>query len=225
MNNFWLIKKSSKKLLIFFNGWGMDENPFLHLKSSEYDVLMFYNYQNLDAENLKIEEWNNYQEINLVCWSMGVWTANFFREYLGSIKFSIAINGSFFPIHNDFGIPDNIFQLTLDNFSLLNREKFYKKMFSKDEDFQKFLKIQPKREIIDQKKELLKLQYYIKKEPFSDMFNFNQVIIGKYDKIIPAKNQKCFWQQKLTPLIIEAPHYAFFLWNNWENIIEHATFH
>lgn len=41
MNITWLEKKDSDSLIIFFNGWGMDEHSISHLKNDEYDILMF----------------------------------------------------------------------------------------------------------------------------------------------------------------------------------------
>ena len=38
----WLNNVKNKKLIIFFNGWGMDENVVKHLDCEDYDVLMFY---------------------------------------------------------------------------------------------------------------------------------------------------------------------------------------
>ena len=35
----WLNKKNNKKLIIFFNGWGMDDSAIVHLSPEDYDVL------------------------------------------------------------------------------------------------------------------------------------------------------------------------------------------
>ena len=40
----WLNLKNNQKLIIFFNGWGMDEGVVKHLDCEGYDILMFYNY-------------------------------------------------------------------------------------------------------------------------------------------------------------------------------------
>ena len=46
----WLVKKNNKSLIIFFNGWGMDESVVRHLESGSYDVLMFYDYNTLELD-------------------------------------------------------------------------------------------------------------------------------------------------------------------------------
>ena len=43
----WLSQKNNNKLIIFFNGWGMDEFPVKHLASDDYDIIMFYKYHSL----------------------------------------------------------------------------------------------------------------------------------------------------------------------------------
>ncbi len=37
----WLNKQNNKKLIIFFNGLGMDENAVNHLDTEDYDIVMF----------------------------------------------------------------------------------------------------------------------------------------------------------------------------------------
>ena len=54
----WLSKKqNNENLLYFFNGWGMDESVLNTSNiSSCFDVLMLYDYQNLDMdENVFVE--------------------------------------------------------------------------------------------------------------------------------------------------------------------------
>ena len=214
----YLINNNSKKLILFFNGWSMDENHLLRLKSSDYDILVCSNY--LDLLPLCNDELRNYNNITVIAWSMGVFAASKLRKYLNNVSLSIAINGTLKPIDDKYGIPQAIFEATLNNFSAETREKFYKRMFKNSEDFEKFLINQPKRNAEDQKRELITLQKYIINK--NDSQNcFNRVIIGKYDKIISAKNQINSWneKEKLNPLIIEEGHYPFFRWQSFEEII------
>ena len=122
----WLNKKNNKKLIVFFNGWGMDENVVKHLKPEDYDVIMFYDYNNLDMDLSLLEE---YEQKHLVSWSMGVMTATLFN-----IKYntSTAINGTLKPIDDKFGIPVKIYDLTLNNFNQNSSQKFIQNMFEKE---------------------------------------------------------------------------------------------
>ena len=68
----WLNKEvNNSKLILFFNGWGMDENVVKHLDVEDYDVLMFYDYNTLDTD-FDFNSLNFYHEKNLIAWSMGV---------------------------------------------------------------------------------------------------------------------------------------------------------
>ena len=67
----WLNKEGNNKLILFFNGWGMDENVVKHLDVEDYDILMFYDYNTLDTD-FSWELLNIYHEKNLIAWSMGV---------------------------------------------------------------------------------------------------------------------------------------------------------
>ena len=46
----WLNLKKNREVIIFFNGWGMDESVIKHLNYGSYDVLMFYDYNTLDTD-------------------------------------------------------------------------------------------------------------------------------------------------------------------------------
>lgn len=200
----------------------MDENHLLRLKSTNYDILICSDYQDLSP--LCNDKLKNYSDITIIAWSMGVFAANKLKKYLNNVSLSIAINGTLKPIDDKYGIPEAIFEATLNNFNAETREKFYKRMFKNNEDFEKFLLNQSKRSANDQKRELITLQNYIIKENGSKNC-FDRVIIGKYDKIIPAKNQIRFWNEteKSNPVIIEEGHYPFFRWQNYEEIIEYAS--
>ena len=46
----WLNKHQNNNIIVFFNGWGMDESVVHHLDFSDYDVVMFYDYNNLETD-------------------------------------------------------------------------------------------------------------------------------------------------------------------------------
>ena len=51
MQHFWLNKQeNNKKLIVFFNGWGMNETPIQHLKTDDFDILMLNDYRNLEFD-------------------------------------------------------------------------------------------------------------------------------------------------------------------------------
>ena len=200
----WLNQKNNNKIIVFFNGWGMDETIVKHLNPENFDVLMFYNYNYLNSDFV-FKSLDKYHERNLVAWSMGVMTATLFDiEY----RHKTAINGTLYPISDKFGIPDKIFNLTIKNFDDSSSQKFIKNMFN--DNFQK--NIYTKRSIPELKSELIELQKF-KANP---NFNYDRIIISDKDKIIPTKNQVRFWNIEPN---LKSGHCPFLLFKNWSELL------
>lgn len=199
----WLNRKNNSKLIVFFNGWGMDENIVNHLSFGGYDVLMFYDYNTLDTDFdfLALEK---YQEKYLVAWSMGVMTATLFDI---KYKSSVAINGTLKPIDNNFGIPVRIYDLTIKGFTPENSEKFIKNMYETERP-----ELNIKRDFSNQKSELEILKTYTANQNFK----YNKVIISDNDKIIPTKNQAAFWGREPN---IKCGHAVFHLFKGWGELL------
>lgn len=209
----WLNKKvDNHKIILFFNGWGMDECVVNHLDSEDFDVLMFYNYNTLDTD-FNFESLNTYQEINLVAWSMGVMIATFFSE----IKFhkKIAINGTLKPIDIKYGIHPRVYDLTIRGFDIKGREKFIDSMF----DAGIALNFTPvERELVEQKTELIAIKELSSSSlinNFSTSF-YNKVLISDNDKIIPTKSQIEYWGMEANT---KGGHCPFFQIKKWSDLL------
>ena len=199
----WLNQKNNQKLIIFFNGWGMDECVIQHLEYDDCDVLMFYDYNSLETD-FDFKGINKYPTKYLVAWSMGVMTASFFNiEY--STK--TAINGTLKPINDEFGIPERIYNLTLKGFSPKGAERFIKSMYKEN-----CVLPVPHREFESQKSELEALTHY---EVKSD-FIYDRIILSSDDNIIPTKNQVAFWNIEPN---IESGHAPFNLFKKWSELL------
>jgi biotin synthesis protein BioG len=99
MNKIWLNKNSKKELILFFNGWGMDMNIVNHIKPLGFNVCMLNNYNNLESLD---DNFNDYNKIYIVAWSLGVWAAEqIISKSTIKIEKSIAINGTSLPIDNE----------------------------------------------------------------------------------------------------------------------------
>lgn len=176
----WLNKGTNKKVILFFNGWGMDENVVNHLEFDDYDVLMFYDYNNLETD-FDFGSLDIYTQKYLTAWSMGVMIATLFDvDYVKKT----AINGTLRPIDDEFGIPKRIYNLTLRGFSAESAKLFIKNMFKEKCDLPVI-----NREFENQKSELEALTHYRANEKFK----YDRVILSTQDKIIPTKNQAAFW--------------------------------
>lgn len=200
----WLNKKQeNNKIIVFFNGWGMDESIVRHLNPKDFDVLMFFDYNTLNTD-FDFGGLNTYKECYIIAWSMGVMVATLFDIAHNS---ATAINGTLKPVDNNYGIPERIYDLTLRGFSEKGAEKFIKNMFDTDYDYPKI-----NREFINQKSELAALKGY----KANLDFKYSKVFISDNDKIIPTKNQVAFWEVEPD---LKSGHCPFFLFKNWEELL------
>ena len=197
----WLNRKNSSKLIVFFNGWGMDESVVEHLNPNDFDVIMFYDYNSLDTD-MKIP--SSYKEKFLIAWSMGVMVATLFDN---DYKSKTAVNGTLKPIDNKFGIPVKIYELTIKNFSPAGAKRFIENMFSEPIQLPDV-----KREFDNRKTELEALKNY----QANTYFKYDRIIISDNDKIIPTKNQCAYWN--LEPNV-KSGHCPFYLFKNWEELL------
>lgn len=199
----WLNINQNNKVIVFFNGWGMDESVVYHLDFSDYDVLMFYDYNNLDT-NFDFNSLDKYKNKSLIAWSMGVMVATLFNQKYTS---ATAINGTLKPIDNKFGIPQKIYDLTIKGFNEKGAQRFIKSMFNEN------IKLpQISRDIENQKSELSALKNYTA----NSNFKYNRIILSDNDKIIPTKNQIAFW--RIEPNI-SSGHCPFMLFKKWEELL------
>ena len=181
----------------------MDENAVKHLEPTNYDVVMFYDYNDLETD-FRIEK--EYLETNIIAWSMGVMVAGV-KRFPFNGKF-VAINGTLKPIDPKYGIHPKIYDLTVESFNEINRNKFIKNMFE-NEDIPNSLTV---RSIESQKSELVALKNYA-----ADIeYRSNKVLISNSDKIIPTKNQCAFWGIEPN---LEGGHYPFFNFKKWSEIL------
>lgn len=215
----WLHKREGEALIIFCAGWGMDARPFRTLGSSNFDVLICFNYAAQPQSLPNIPGLSQrYSKVILIAWSMGVaYAQRNFAEVSGCFAETIAINGTLRPIDDDFGIPVSIFQATLDHLNEESLEKFYRRMFRSAAEYRQFLPFRPQRFLEDQRRELaLMLQ---EKISFAESASiYNRVVIADKDLVVPSKNQYRFWP---APQIetITGGHFPFYAWQSWDDLI------
>lgn len=214
MKKVWITKENSAELILFFNGWGMDEKPFEHLTVPDgFDILMAYDYTELEPLT---EEIKSYSKVHLVAWSLGVYAA---AEVLQGIEFAsaTAINGTLKPIDADEGIAPAIFQGTIDSWSEVAALKFNRRMCGKYN--KEFKASAPERSVDDQKNELIALRERIKSKPQPDNI-FQQAVIGVGDRIFLRDAQEKHWQHARIHLrIVDEPHYFFPALKNWKDLL------
>ena len=204
----WLNKNNNQKLIVFFNGWGMDENVVKHLDTEDYDVLMFYDYNTLDSD-FDFSLINNYRQKNIIAWSMGVMVAACLAPLLDfsqGEETCTAINGTLKPIDAEYGIHPKIYDLTIRGFNEIGRDKFINSMFENN------IKINCTRDISEQHSELIALKNY----QADASFKYNKIFISDNDKIIPTKSQVNFWGIEPN---LKGGHCLFFQLKKWSELL------
>ncbi len=212
MQHQWLNKESkNKNLIVFFNGWAMNDSPIKHLNCQNYDVLMVSDYRDLNFDFRQFD-FSKYEKKYLICWSMGVYAANLFKNIFDNFDKKIAINGTTKIIDDNFGIPNKIYKITVKFLNEESRDKFIKNMFDNG-------KINPNititRSLSELKEELISIQNI----ELTQELNYDLAIISKDDKIIPTKNQLNFWQNKTKIKEINSTHCPFEIYNSWQDLL------
>jgi len=213
----------------------MDEKPFLPLKSSA-DILFFYDYTDADSflSNWQIQPTatslrdincqlsqekpteaissaldKNYKSTTLIAFSYGVFMAAFLKDILPPCDLKIAINGTLKPVDEKFGIPEKIFKLTLENMTANTAYKFREKLFDNKDHLFIFNENLPVRDLESSLTELSALKKYFFENKEVD-FEYDKVLIGNSDKVIPVKNQKNYWQSHQNQHLVEGGHFLFY---------------
>ena len=220
MKYHWLNKQNNTELIVFFTGWSFDEKPFEFLDCGSADVLFVYDYNEISA--LEKEIFTKYTKKTLLTWSMGVFAAYLLKDRFKDFDKKIAINGTPFPVDDEFGIPQKPFLLTLRHAKTGLEGKFYQNIFEKEEEFEKYSKTPVNRSIENRVEELKSLYEKIKSTKFDYENFYDFSLISTHDKIIPTKNQINFWQNCAPYKILESGHFPFYNFKSWDEIINYA---
>lgn len=197
------------KLILFFNGWGMDDNVIKQLNCPLHYELKIVNF----PYKVHINQ-DKYEEIIAIGWSFGCY---YLTKYLIKTKLFckeiIAINGHNSLLGN-YGINPKMFDLTLKTLTPQTLLKFYKNM-----DIDSSFRI-PQKDFLSLKMEL---QYF--KDNYQELpFIFTKAFIGDKDKIIPAyKQEKLFIQKNIPVYKLSGGHYLWHKINNWQYFIKEYT--
>lgn len=196
MKTFFRAGAQHTALLVFFNGWGMDEAVFGELPVGDMDVLEVSDYRRITPLTLP----GGYQTYHLAAWSLGVVAAAVaLAESPQKFASATAVNGTLNPVDDDFGIPVAIFNGTLEHWeSEAARSKFFRRAGIKN---------LPRRTAESQKEELIALKNYASR----DLVNpFASAVVGLRDRIIPPAAQLRFWKSLSIPVSsYDGPHGFF----------------
>ncbi|MDU1911522.1 pimeloyl-ACP methyl esterase BioG family protein [Fusobacterium sp.] len=194
------------KLILFFNGWGMDKNIVSHLEIPINYTLKIINF----PYNFNNTILSQYDDVIFIGWSFGSY---YLTKYLtvNNIKSKkiISLNGVPETIGKN-GISEGVFNLTLDNLTPDTLQKFYENM----EIDSTFTAGEKKFKDIRDELQYFKDNYIPQKNIFTHAF------IGKKDKIIPALRQKKYFESnKVNITELACGHYPFSVIKSWSTLI------
>ena len=210
------LSSGHNRCLLFFAGWGMDAHPFKRMAAEGFDLFIAYDYRSLDVD---LPVLTSYEEVHIVAWSMGVWAASTVLQGV-EIASAMAINGTELPVNDNYGIPVQIAHGTLDTLTPESLARFNRRMCASAEVLADFNAIAPQRGIDELKEELAAIYRQAGTADESPLI-WNKALIGRGDRIFPVANQERFWMEKrgVEMQVIDAPHYPFYLWNRWNEIV------
>ncbi len=223
MKTRWIQQKGYDRLLIFFNGWGMDENIALYLQENtsgrfRHDVLMCYDYRSLGMPADLPAALKSYAERTVVAWSLGVWAAC--SAGIEGIGKALAINGTLSPISAGEGIPPEVFRATLESYDEDNRIRFMRRMCGGSAGLDRFYAIASRRSTADQQDELDAIAEQVDAgEPVAKPeWSFTHALIGRRDMIFPPEAQERAWSGITRRMVNSLPHFPFFAFDDWEEL-------
>lgn len=215
-------REKNNQLVVFYAGWGTDENVFTPLCNDDTDFILFYNYSADEA--LVLPEMKTYEKITLIGWSLGVWAAEYLLHKTG-IKpdITIAVNGTPIPADTQYGIPLHVFEGTLNNITEENIDKFYLRMFGDKKTYETNIDRIPHRTLKSLQDELRWLYNRImeQKEPG---FKWDYAVTSETDRVFPSKNLNGYWEKEVdtTHIVLPLPHYFFHEWQSFTDFIKYV---
>lgn len=196
------------KLIMFFNGWGMNDlNLFL---GDEWEI-RYINYPYKYEEPIL-----KFDKIVFIGWSFGVYYLNkFLEENPFYQKYeAVGVNGT--PhMMGERGISKRMLKYTLENLTKKSLERFYKNMGILDN---KNISIfGEKKDVSELKVELSDfINNYIERKNY-----IKKSIISKNDRIIKSKNQKKYFAENGSLIYeIDGEHFIFAEEKNLSRLVD-----
>lgn len=194
----------AERLILILAGWAMDANPFYSLSRPGYDIAVVWGYDNTDPDWTFTEQ---YREICLVAWSLGVAAAGITEPISGRITRRLAVAGTPTAVDDSTGIPRSIFEGTRRGLSEAGLRKFYRRVCGNASAFDAFMEHAPARELPELAAEL---DLFLSADaPNSSGLPWDVAIIPENDLIFPPVNQHKAWEGVMT-VSVPSPHFPPF---------------
>jgi hypothetical protein len=205
MRQYFIKQGTSESLLLVFAGWAFDESFFSGWIKPNTDICICSDYRSLEWDK---ELFFPYRDIRVIAWSLGVFVAGNLLPLSGlPLSEVIALNGTLFPVDDERGIPEAIYNGTEENLTEENLLKFYRRMCSGTKDYKEFLKNDISFSIEELREALRNIKSVASKCLPDESALFTKVVIGMRDRIFPAENQKKAWEKHPRVVWEDIEHY------------------
>lgn len=198
---------NTSKLILISAGWGSDKESYSHISMPGWDVaVVFMPEDETPFTDITISK---YSTIYLYAWSLGVATAELFLNCIKPTK-AFAINGTYNPISDDRGIPEDIYFGTMTNLTQKNFVKFQRRMFSSIEQFRQYSHLFSQTQNISSLQRQLQLIYSHKNKLnhyVEPTISWTCAFIGDSDRIFPMDSQINAWNSITDIEILNAGHF------------------
>lgn len=182
-------------LIVIFCGWGSDGSCFdFNDKLADFLILSDYRDSCFDEDIVK-----SHKKVSVFAWSLGVWAADKFFQGIRTDK-AVAYNGTPFPIDEKFGIPPEIFDGTIANFSERSLYKFRRRMCGVNAAA--FFEHLPEVEAPELLDELKCIRRRVQTGGCGGHIVWTEAYYGLADKIFPPCNQAAAWQKMGVPCYV-----------------------
>lgn len=210
-----LIDNNSDKLIVFLTGWGCDFRQFQLLKSYGFDILIGYDYSDLDFNF----DFSKYKEVNLITFSAGVYVAGLIQNKLPKLKRKVAINGNPYAHDSYYGLSEEI----KNQFKSVSKDKVFefrrKYLVFTDKELELLNKYQPHRSLESCLNELFALNCYYTNDYIP--LKFDLAVLSVQDMIFNINRQIEYYEKNSTPIkkIENAGHFLFFKYKSFNELL------
>ncbi len=209
------INNKSDKLIIFLTGWGCDSRQFELLNSDGFDVLIGYDYSDLEFDF----DFSSYKEINLITFSAGVYVAGLIQDKLPKLKRKVAINGNPYAHDSYYGLSDEVKK----QFTSVSKDNIFdfrrKYLVFTDDELELLNKYQPHRSLESCMQELVALNSYYDSD--YKPLKFDLAVLSVDDKIFNINRQTEYYEKNNIPIkkIENAGHFLFFKYKSYKELL------
>lgn len=215
MKSYYINNKSSK-LIVFFSGWGCDENQFQPMKDILHDVLILFDYDNLIIPF----DFSKYSEIDVIAYSAGVFMSSLLARSFSRINQQIAINGNPFLFDESLGLSNAVVRV-LESVNAENYLDFRRRyMVLTQKEFEDYNYYQSQRSVDSCENELSFLKRLYKTHKHLIRNDFNKALFSQNEPFFNLENQKAFYGDKIK-IVPEARHHLFFKFKSFEEILSY----